>query len=362
MNIGRNLFHFIFIVVILLSCSPKITTYSVPTEEVVIFPPQPAQPRIQFLTSISSSVDLHKTRSKFKSYILGKEEVYPVNKPYGICVKNGKIYICDTMLGGLEIINLSNGQFSYFTPEGFGKFKKPINCDVDENDNLYVVDVGRKQVIVFDFEGNFLYSFGEKEFDRPTDIKISGEHIYISDLKKQKIFVYTKKDYRLRQTFPDTGEGMDGYLYSPTNIYVTNDRIYVSDIGDFRVKIFDREGNYISSVGGYGKQPGQFIRPKGIAVDSNNILHVVDAGFENVQMFNDKGKLLMFYGGNYHGKGGMWLPAKVTIDYDNINYFKDYVHLSFNIKYLIFVTNQFGPDKINVYAFIEPKDKKNNGE
>lgn len=94
---------------------------------------------------------------------------------------------------------------------------------------------------------------------------------------------------------------------------------------------------------------------KGIAVDKENNLYVVDAGFENVQIFNNKGQLLMFFGGSYKGPGDMWLPAKVIIDYDNLNYFQKYVHESFDLKYLIFVTNQYGPSKINIYGFVETK-------
>lgn len=63
----------------------------------------------------------------------------------------------------------------------------------------------------------------------------------------------------------------------------------------------------------------------------------------------------MFFGGSYKGPGDMWLPAKVIIDYDNLNYFQKYVHESFDLKYLIFVTNQYGPSKINIYGFVETK-------
>jgi hypothetical protein len=48
----------------------------------------------------------------------------------------------------------------------------------------------------------------------------------------------------------------------------------------------------------------------------------------------------------------MWLPADVTIDYGNLGYFSQYVDSSFNLEYLIFVTNQYGPDKVNVYGFV----------
>ena len=91
-----------------------------------------------------------------------------------------------------------------------------------------------------------------------------------------------------------------------------------------------------------------------IAVDRDTNLYVVDAGFENTQIFSSEGKLLMFFGGNYKGPGDMWLPAKVTLDYDNLGYFEKYVDPSFNLKYLIFVTNQFGPDKITIYGAVEP--------
>jgi len=83
----------------------------------------------------------------------------------------------------------------------------------------------------------------------------------------------------------------------------------------------------------------------------------VDAAFENVQIFDKEGKLLMFFGGTYQGPGYMWLPAKVIIDYDNLKYFQKYVYKDFKLKYLIFVTNQYGPDKVSVYGFIEPRVK-----
>jgi hypothetical protein len=63
---------------------------------------------------------------------------------------------------------------------------------------------------------------------------------------------------------------------------------------------------------------------------------------------------LMFFGGNYKGPGDMWLPAKISIDYENLEYFQKYVDPDYNLKYLILVTNQFGPDKLNIYAAIEP--------
>ena len=107
----------------------------------------------------------------------------------------------------------------------------------------------------------------------------------------------------------------------------------------------------------FGKGIGQFVRPKGISVDKDDNLYVVDAGFENVQIFNSNNKLLMFFGGPYNGPGDMWLPAKVHVDYENMQYFKKWVSPEYELSYLIYVANQYGPDKISVYGAVKPATK-----
>ena len=89
-------------------------------------------------------------------------------------------------------------------------------------------------------------------------------------------------------------------------------------------------------------------------INDENI-YVVDAMYELVEMFNSKGQFLMHFGGHYQGPGYMYMPANITIDYNNLQYFEKYVDSRFKLKYLIFVTNQFGPDKITVYGGVELK-------
>ncbi|MEJ2634723.1 MAG: hypothetical protein P8184_05470 [Calditrichia bacterium] len=323
--------------------------------EAVIFPPPPDTTRIQFLTRISTSADVTGRRSGFLRYIMGEEKERPIIKPYGLAAFRGKIYICDTILGGLEIIDLKSKTFEYFTPEGRGKLRKPINCAVDDRGDLYVADSERRQVVVFDSNGNYHSSFGNPDSLKPTDVFITPGTVWVCDILAKKIRAYDQNSYRPLMSFPHAAAGESGYLFSPTNLYVRNDRIYVSDFGDFKIKIFNIEGKYLKSIGSYGRNVGQFVRPKGIAVDEEDNLFVADAGFENVQIFNSRGKILMFFGGSYKGPGNMWLPAKVVIDYENTDFFREFVDPAFNLKYLIYVTNQYGPDKISVYGFVEPR-------
>ena len=268
---------------------------------------------------------------------------------------NGKIYICDALARGFEIIDLKKNTFNYFTPGGLGELKNPLNCFVDKREYLFVADGSRKQIVVFDEKRNYYTSFGERENFKPTDIFLKDDKIWVTNLDGHQINVYSNdSSFRLLNKFPEINIDNPGYLFSPINIFVSDSLVYVTDLGDFKIKKFTLDGKFIESVGTYGLGLGQFTRPKGIAVDREENLFVVDAGFENTQIFDKKGKLLMFFGGNYKGPGDMWLPAKVVIDYDNLKYFEKYVDPRFKLKYVIFVTNQFGPDKLNIYGAVEP--------
>lgn len=344
----------ILMVLFILSCSRQIHQRSV-TNDLVIYPSPPDTARIQYLTSFSTSRFVTGKRSAFGRFVLGEFDEYSIDKPYGISVRNGKIYICDSGLGALEIFDLKNNEFKYFSPGGRGQLKKPINCYVDNEDMLYIADLERKQIVVFDSLGEYINSFGETENFKPGDVFVKGEKIWVSNLKHNRIHVYNRRTFAPLFTFPESKKGNEDYLYTPINIYVTDKKVYVSDFGDFKIKSYTHEGKYLNSIGSYGRNIGQFVRPKGIAVDRDDNLYVVDAGFENTQIFNKDGKLLMFFGGPYKKPGDMWLPAKVTIDYDNLEYFEEFVDESFKLKYLIFVTNQYGPDKVSVYGFVEPK-------
>ena len=48
---------------------------------------------------------------------------------------------------------------------------------------------------------------------------------------------------------------------------------------------------------------------------------------------------------------GTYLPAGIDIDFDNLDHFARFVNDDFTAQYLIYVTSQAGPNKINVYAF-----------
>jgi hypothetical protein len=61
-------------------------------------------------------------------------------------------------------------------------------------------------------------------------------------------------------------------------------------------------------------------------------------------------------GGGGVAPGDMYLPAKIKIDYDNVDVFAHRVAPGHELEYLILVTNQYGPNKVNVYGFLKQND------
>ena len=70
------------------------------------FPPSPDEPRIQFLTAFASDADLGRGHS-FEDYITGEQKTTdPLIKPYGLAAHDGKIFVCDTVAGKIEVFDL----------------------------------------------------------------------------------------------------------------------------------------------------------------------------------------------------------------------------------------------------------------
>jgi DNA-binding beta-propeller fold protein YncE len=294
-------------------------------------------------------------QGKLHQYIFGKEEPQNIIKPYGVKVHGEKVYICDTGLAGLVILDLSNGEYSQWIPGGRGQLQLPVNCDVDERGTIFIADANRRQVVVFDRERKYVGAMGEEEGFKPTDVVVDNDTIWVASVEDHAVHFYSAVDFHRLGQFSGGAPGDKGFLRQPTNIACQDQVLYVSDFGDFNVKRMRSSGEFIEKVGSYGNGPGQFTRPKGVALDREGNLYVVDAAFQNVQIFNREGQLLMHFGGSYEGPGAMWLPAAVEISYDNFDYFQSYVDPGYTLKYLIYVTNQYGPAKLNVYGFVDEK-------
>jgi DNA-binding beta-propeller fold protein YncE len=328
------------------SCAPKAAPKTTP----VFFPAAPAPPRIQYLTSLSGLSDIE-TQSAFNKFVAGEKPNLRLDKPYGIAVHGGKIYVCDTN-ATVFVFDLKAKTFGPLKGAvGQGKLEQPINVFADESGVKYVSDPVRGQVVAFDVQDDYLRAYGTPGDWRPVDAATFGDRLYAVDTQNHVIRIFDKQSGEPLKTFGDRGEPGER-LERPTNVaFDAQGFLYVTDAGRFQVLKFDRDGHYQSAIGKPGDNLGHFARPKGTAVDREGRLYAVDAAFNNVQVFNKDGRLLMFFGEAGDAAGNLLLPAKVTIDYDDVGYFQRYVEPGFQVEYLVFVTSQFGPRLVNVLAY-----------
>lgn len=325
----------------------------------VFFPPLPNPPRIQFLMGISDSSDVMEKKSTLSTILSGDEpDGKPIGKPYGVTTGNGKIYVADSGINTVQIIDLKNKTFEYLKGDKKqGKLKKPINLTLDSSGNLYVADTSRKEILMYDVEGNFVKTYGKELQMKPVDVAIDNEFIFALDIKNNEIKVISRKNGELVRTI-----GKEA-LSIPTNMTMdANNFLYVTNVGYGNVAKLDKDGHLIATFGKLGDLFGEFARPRGVSVDHQGRIYVADAQFYNVQIFNETGRLLMFFGDPGVTDGSMNLPAGVTTTKDNLDYFQKLAAPGFILDSIVIVTNQYGNSKVAIYGLGEMKGGEKQGD
>lgn len=320
-------------------------------KETAFYPPPPQPPRIQHLATFSGERDLAAPSGGFARFILGEEKASTrLQRPYGVAVFEGKLYVADSRAPGLAVFDLAQKRFSLMTGSGPGRMKRPINVTIDADGTKYVTDTARDQVLVYDRSDRFIAAFGAEGDYKPVHAVIAGDRLYVADIQHHEVHVLDKRSGKRLFKFGKAGS-KPGELFQPTNLAIGPDGdVYVVETGNFRVQRFTARGEPVRIYGEIGNRPGNFARPKGIALDREGRVYIADAAFQNVQIFDNEGRLLLFFGQPEEGEG-LALPAGMAIDYDNVGLFRPYADPRFALDYVIVVASQFGPNKIDVFGF-----------
>lgn len=322
-------------------------------EQAMFFPPPPDIPRLQFLQRYSSPLDITTKKQGFRDFVFGGEqqEAKLVEKPYGLALYEGAIYVVDTRGNGYGVFDIANGKSKVVRPTGPGALVKPINITIDEDGLRYVTDTDREQIIVFDSRDRFVKAIGKPGQFKPIDIAVAGNRLYVTDIMHHRVVVIDRQSGDELFEFGQAGSE-PGQLFHPTNLAIGSDgTIYVTDTSNFRVQQFEPDGEFVREIGALGTTFGHFARPKGITLDRDDNIYVVDAAFQNIQILAPDGAPLMAFGGPGPDKWNISMPTVVKVDYDNVQYFEKFAAPNFDIEYLVLVANQYGLNKVVVFGF-----------
>lgn len=303
----------------------------------LVFPSPPDAPRYYFERSIYSSGDIaaKDRNSKLRQMLTGEgDRGEGVQKPYGVAVRNGRLYVGDSVGGSVKVFDIPARRFFSIGTDDQGALLQPLGIDVDAAQNLYVVDARARAVSVYDAAGKFLRQFGgPKMFARPTGVGVTpdGERVYVVDTggverkEEHRVRVFNGKTGEHRFDFGTRGSANGEFNLARDAAVAPDGRVYVVDTGNFRVQIFDRDGKFIKTFGAVGRQPGNFARPREIALDRQGRVYVSDAAFGNLQIFDAEGQLLMHIGdrSEQDRPARYMLPSGIAVDQDGRIYMAD---------------------------------------
>ena len=324
-----------------------------PSQNTVFYPMPPDRPRIQYLTTITDEVDVGAKRRSVMEFVTGKKETMKrLGRPWDVAHDKGKLYVVDRQYSLVIIIDLIGREFDRIGYAKGGRLVNPAGIFLSPEGLKYVADKERRQIMVFDATDEFHRSYVLDEDSQPLDVAVGGGRMYVCDIAREEVLVLDLESGEIIDRIGGRGQA-EGKFRWPTHLTLDGDgNLYVTDMLNSRVQRFDSQGNFVRAIGQPGDFPGAMPRPKGVAVDREEHLYVVDVAFELVQIFDaSNGEVLMPFGKLGASAAGIHLPAGIHIDYDNLEYFSQYVDENFRPKYLIYVCNQTGPWKLNVYAF-----------
>lgn len=208
------------------------------------------------------------------------------------------------------------------------RLASPTGLALGLNGEIFVSDSTLGEVFRFDKSGKLLQRFGKGHLQRPTGLAYNplSRRLYVADTYAHQIKVFDASGTLLdewgdrggdQEVGSDkTGRDVGGLtLNYPTHIAYKRDKLYVTDTMNARVHVLSAEtGRTITVIGRRGVYVGNMVRPKGVAVDSEENIYVVEGYHDHLLIFNRQGQFLMAIGGSGNGPGKFSQPSGVWID------------------------------------------------
>lgn len=195
--------------------------------------------------------------------------------------------------------------------DGQVEFSYPGGMVISPNRRLYIADQTNHRIQVLDLEGRFLATWGKHgtkpgEFGGNTNVKSrAGGPDFVALDKQGNVYTTEAMDGRIQKftadgaflaAFGDLQDRPGSFgrefkpvpsMHGPIGICCDrNDRLWISTAGG-RIQQFTSDGRYLRGFGeDQGTEPGQFLAPHGLALDSRGNLYVVDAYNHRIQKFD----------------------------------------------------------------------------
>ena len=241
--------------------------------------------------------------------------------------------------------------------------QRPSALIGDDAGRLYVADVSRQALFVFDEKAGELLLWeqadAQRRFVAPAGVALAPGRVFVSDAALGAVFALDTQG-------SPRGTIGTGKLLRPTGIArdAATGRLFVADTYSHDIKVFDDAGLLVATLGHRGSEPGEFnfpsflalaggelyvtdtlnnrvqvlrasdgafvrqfgsrgltlgqlVRPKGVSVDAEGNVYVIESFYDSLLVYSPQGDFLMPIGGTGKATGRFYLPAGVWVDGKN---------------------------------------------
>jgi len=262
----------------------------------------PGDPRVRFERAFRTKQDLG--RSAFFRRLAGQGPEALFQRPFGVAWEGDDLLVTDPGAG--VVLKLTEkGKVVRSRP---GVMLGPMG-----------VAACRMGIVVSDSRGGGVGLFDERlrlirwlaeDLDRPTGVTCSANGVAVVETGAHRIVVLG--DDGGRRVIGERGTGPAEFNF-PAAITADGATIWVGDTLNFRVQGIDvSTGQSKVIFGGLGDSPGETPRIKGLAVDTQGHLWVSDAHLDLLSLFDRQGVFLTEIGGRGDAKGEFSFPAGIS--------------------------------------------------
>jgi len=280
--------------------------------DAIVWPPAPAAPRIRYSHSLSNPENegyRMTLGSRLGKFFAGAQEI-TMARPYGLDVNEDSLVVGDPGLSAVHVFGLKRKSYKLVSAIGTRSLSSPVGVALGDG-KLYIADSTLNSIFVLNKRLRLVNE--ASGFDRPTSLAYDpvGQLLYAAETHAHRVLVLDKNANLIR-SFGERGKG-NGQFNFPTHITITGNHLLVNDTLNFRIQVFDLDGTYVSQFGQHGDSEGYFAQPKGVGLDSFGHVYVAESVFNRIQVYAMDGEFLLGFGRPGENSGEFFMPAGIAV-------------------------------------------------